>query len=231
MRYHRLKALVGEAGWSAIHGKHVLIAGLGGVGSYAFEAIVRSGVGKITIVDHDVYDITNLNRQLGALTETIGLPKVKVSRERAMAIDPDVHIVAKRLRIDKNNVASLFEEPLDFVIDAIDTVEAKVLLLEQAALRKVPIVCSMGFANKFHPEQIRLRKLSLTSVDPLAREFRRLVRIHGIGVDPMVVYSEEPPHPSSDETVHLGSNAYVPASAGLFLASHVINSFLGGISS
>jgi tRNA A37 threonylcarbamoyladenosine dehydratase len=228
MRYHRLRALVGEEGFQSIRSKSVLLAGLGGVGSYCFEALVRSGVGKITIVDHDVYDITNLNRQLGALTETIGRPKVEVSRERAHAIDPDIQIVVKHLRIDKNNVATLFAEPLDFVVDAIDSIEAKVLLIEQASLHQVPIVCSMGFANKFHPEQICLRKLSQTSVDPLAREVRRIVRIRQITADPMVVYSEEVPKKSMDPTVTLGSNAYVPASAGLFLASHVINSFVGG---
>lgn len=228
MRYQRLRALVGEANFQSIREKTVLLAGLGGVGSYCFEALVRSGVGKIVVVDHDVYDITNVNRQLGATTETIGRPKVEVSRERALAIDPEANIETKRLRIDKSNVSTLFEEPIDFVVDAIDSIEAKVLLIEQSALHSVPIVCSMGFANKFHPERIRIRKLSQTAVDPLAREVRRIARIHQIASDPMVVYSEEVPVSSTDPTVRLGSNAYVPAAAGLFLASHVINSILGG---
>jgi tRNA threonylcarbamoyladenosine dehydratase len=228
MRFQRFIALIGPEAFESIQAKTVLVAGLGGVGSYVFEALVRSGIKTLVIADHDCYDITNLNRQLGATQPTIGLAKVDVCEENAKAINPDIEIVKHRVFIDQTTIHSLFLRPIDFIVDAVDSIDAKLLLIQVAEELNIPIVCSMGFANKLHPEQILIKRLNQTSICPLAREVRRRCRAAGISSNPFVVYSEEPPIASQIPGVQLGSTSFTPSAAGLILASHVINTFLGG---
>ncbi len=226
MRFQRLEALIGADNLQLLHQKTVLIAGIGGVGSYAAEAIARSGIGTIILVDHDVVDATNINRQLIALDETVGRKKVEVMAERIKQINPMAVIVPLCLFIDATTIESLFSLKPDFIIDAIDSVPSKTLLIETAVAKKIAIIASMGFARKMHPEKIELTTLAKTETCPLAREIRYRLRRDGVKLDIPVVYSIETPIESKLDSVRLGSNAFVPSTAGLIMASYVINQII-----
>lgn len=225
MYFNRLENLIGKEKLKRLNQTNVFVFGLGGVGSYAAEALVRSGIGFIKVVDYDVVDITNMNRQLVALTSTIGHKKIDVFCERARNINPKISIIPVDLKVDDQNIETLLSEKPDYVIDCIDDVFAKVELIRMCQKLDIPIIISLGFANKFHPELIKISTLKKTSVCPLAKVMRKRVKDAGLSLDIPCVYSEEKPAQVIDSDI-LGSTAFCPSSAGLMMVSYVINQII-----
>ena len=216
-RYSRTRALIGEDGLARLKASSVLIIGIGGVGSYAAEAVARAGAGNITLMDGDSVQPSNLNRQLVALTSTVGRNKAEVMADRIRDIDPttDVTVLARFYKEDDELDLTKY----DWIIDAIDDVNAKTALIKKAIEEDVNIVSAMGAAGKLDT-QFKIADISKTSTCPLAKVMRKRLREVGIEHLP-VVYSEEKPAPHSDV---LGTLSYVPGAAGLCLAGYVIKS-------
>lgn len=219
-KFRRTVALIGEEKQNRLIGSKVLILGVGGVGSYAAEAIARAGVGTITLMDGDEVAESNLNRQLVALHSTIGRPKAEVAAERLRDINPDVEVsaVCAFYKSEKDIDVTAY----DYVVDAIDDVDAKVQLIKTCIEKGVPIVASMGAAGKFGTD-FMVADLSETMTCPLAKVMRKKLREIGIEHLP-VVYSKEKPVPRRGE---LGTMSYVPGSAGLVLGGYVIRQLAG----
>ena len=209
--------LIGEEGLSLLKTSSVLIVGVGGVGSYAAEAVARAGVGRITLMDGDIVQPSNLNRQLVALTSTLGRNKAEVMAERIRDINPEAEVTALARFYEEDDALDLTE--YDWIIDAIDSVNAKTALIKTAVEKDANIVSAMGAAGKFDT-QFKVADISKTSTCPLAKVMRKRLRETGIEHLP-VVYSEEKPVPRDGE---LGTLSYVPGSAGLCLAGYVIRS-------
>ena len=214
-RHERTKRLIGEDGLRRLRSARVIVIGVGGVGSYAAEACIRAGIGHLAFMDGDCVAPSNLNRQLVALTSTIGRNKAEVMAERAADIDPKAEITALPRFYRPDDDLDL--KQYDWIIDAIDDVEAKTELICRASALGVNIISAMGAAGKFCTD-FKAADISKTSVCPLARVMRRRLRDRGIEHLP-VVYSEEKPVPREDV---LGTLSYVPGSAGLTLAGYVI---------
>ena len=172
-RFKRIRALVGDAAMEKLQGATVMVVGCGAVGSFATEALARSGIGSIVVVDFDTVEISNINRQLFALTSTIGMPKVDVATARIRDINPNVNVRAINAFFDEKTVIDVSP---DFVIDAIDTVESKVALYKWCVARNIPFAASMGAALKSDPTQIRTGCILKTTVCPLAARVRKMVR-------------------------------------------------------
>ncbi len=226
MSLERFEALVGPEKLKLLRTRTVLVCGLGGVGSFCAEALARSGLGGMTLADFDAVAPTNLNRQLVALRSTIGQKKADVMASRIKDIDPAVAVRTFTEPIAPDNLDLLLDPAPDYVVDAIDDVSAKVALIARCVERNIPIVASMGFANKLDPAQIRLSTIDKTAVDPLAKTVRLRLRAQGVLAKVPVVYSTEPPLRSLVEGTRLGSCSFVPSVAGLYLASHVIHALL-----
>ena len=216
-RYSRTRQLIGEEGLAQLKASSVLIVGVGGVGSYAAEAVARAGVGNVTLMDGDTVQPSNLNRQLVALTSTIGRNKAEVMAERIRDIDPGTNVTALARIYEENDDLDL--TAFDWVIDAIDSVFAKTSLIKTAIDKDVNIVSAMGAAGKFDT-QFKVADISKTSTCPLAKVMRK--RLRDIGIEHLpVVFSEEKPVPREGV---LGTLSYVPGAAGLCLAGYVIRS-------
>lgn len=198
----------------------------GGVGSYTIEALTRSGIGKITLIDNDVVDITNINRQLIADTATIGKPKVEVAKERLLKINPNIEIITRQIFYDKTSKEKLLNTPYDYIVDAIDSVASKLSLVEEAYKRNIPIISCMGTGNKLDPTKFEIADISKTSVCPLAKVMRKELNKRGIH-HLKVVYSKEEPHRFDEENKRVpASISFVPSVAGLILAGEVIRDLL-----
>ena len=211
-----------------LHEKKVLIIGVGGVGGYAMENIIRAGIGSLTLIDGDMVDITNCNRQIIALDGTIGKPKVEVAAERCRMINPSGRIIARNCFLKTaEDISSLLDEGFDFVIDAIDDVPVKVELIRQLKEKNIPFISSMGAGGKVDPSQIRLGDISKTYGCPLARIMRSKLKEHRISKGVLTVFSPELPQ-RSFEHKKIGSISYIPAIFGCFCAAAAI-SYLSGI--
>lgn len=218
-QFARIIKMTGPDWLSSLQTKKVAVFGLGGVGSYVVEALVRNGLGEIVLVDHDTIDITNLNRQLYALHSTIGMAKVDVARSRCLDINPNLKITTyQEFYLPDQGQEDIFKD-CDFVIDAIDTVKAKLALIENCQRLEVPIISSMGTGNKLDPSRFVISDINKTSVCPLARVMRRELKQRGIKKCP-VLYSTESPQAVDGNTP--GSVSFVPSVAGLMLAGYVI---------
>ena len=212
---------------------HVLLLGLGGVGSYAAECLARSGVGELTLVDSDRVAPSNINRQSIALLSTVGRYKTEVMKEKIRDICPDTQVECRETFVLPDNVDTLFEERPDYIVDAIDTVSAKIAVAEKAREYKIPLISSMGTGNKLHGELFQIGDLSETSVCPLCRVMRRELKKRGIE-HLKVLYSTEKPIPpqapekGEDEGKRLppGSISFVPPVAGLLIAGEVVRDLL-----
>ncbi len=237
MIFDRLRLNIGQEALENLYTKTVLIVGIGGVGSYACEAIARCGIGKIIIVDKDIVDITNINRQLIALHSTVGKSKVEIMKERIVDINPKCEVVAVHKFFD-NEMLDIFQSnQIDFVIDACDTISAKYTIIEYCLNNNINFISSMGAANKVDPTKFKICLLDKTSYDPLARVLRRKVKYNGLKGKIPVVFSTEEQKKSINE-VRLGktrkevhppsSNAFTPSVCGLICASFVINSIVEG---
>ena len=215
----RTEILLGEEAIDRLGGCRVAVFGIGGVGGHVCEALVRSGIGAFDLVDKDVVSITNLNRQIIALRSTIGKSKVSVMKDRMLDIAPETHVRTYECFFTADNSDEFDFSEYDYVVDAVDTVAAKIEIIMKAREAGVPVISSMGAGNKLDPGRFRIADIYDTSVCPLARVIRREMRARG--VDSLkVVYSEEPAiRTGADET---GSTSFVPAAAGLMIAGEVI---------
>lgn len=223
--FDRTIRLVGEEGQARLLRAKVALFGLGGVGSYALEALVRAGIGEMLLVDGDVVEETNLNRQLIATRATLGQPKSEVARARALSIRPDMVIDARHAFYNAQTAGQFDLSRYDWVVDAIDTVSSKLLLIEQARAAGAKVISCMGAGNKLYTE-FEIADIEKTSVCPLARRMRTELKKRGIqGV--LAVYSKEPPLRPQDGERAPASISYVPGAAGLTLAGAVIRDLLG----
>lgn len=219
--YDRTERMIGDE-IEKLKNSSVIVFGVGGVGSYVVEALARAGIGKIAIVDKDVVDDSNINRQLVALHSTVGKPKVEVAKERIKDINPDIDVQAFPVCYSAENADSFDLSEYDFVVDAIDMVSSKLKLIEEAKSLDVPIISSMGMGNKLHPERIKIADISKTEMDPLAKVMRTELKKRRIKKVP-VVFSDEKP---LIRITPPGSISTVPSTAGLLIASYIINSIL-----
>lgn len=218
-QFARITRMVGPDWVNRLQNKKVAVFGLGGVGSYVVEALVRNGIGEIVLIDHDVVDLTNLNRQLYALHSTIGMNKVDVAKARCLDINPNLKITTyQTFYLPDQGQEDMFSN-CDFVVDAIDTVKAKLALIENCNQLGIKIISSMGTGNKLDPECFKITDIYKTSVCPLARVMRRELKIRGIKKC-LVLYSSELPQKVDGATP--GSVSYVPSVAGLMIAGYVI---------
>lgn len=220
----RLKKIIDEGTLCKIRNKTVLIIGLGGVGGHALESIARMGVNNIILVDNDIVDVTNLNRQLLSLSSNIGRKKVDVAKERVLDINKECNVITLSKFIDSSNYLELFSYNVDYIIDACDTVSTKILLIRECLDRNIKIISCMGTGNKFHPEMLEISELKGTSYDPLARVIRNKFKNEKRKI--MVVYSKEKGVKISDRIP--GSSSLVPSVAGVMCASFVINDIMEG---
>lgn len=227
--YDRTRRLIGEEKLEKLRASHVLLFGLGGVGSYVCEALIRAGIGRLSLVDHDAVDITNLNRQLFALRSTLGMAKTEAARLRCRDIDPETKVKTYREFAAAEGIPELFSRveselgPIDFAADAIDTVSSKLSIAAFCHERDIPLISCCGTGNKLHPELLHIDDIYKTSVCPLCRVMRKELKARGIP-KLTVCYSEEPPVRTGSRTP--ASISFVPSAAGLLIASHIVNKLI-----
>ena len=245
-RFTRTEMLLGKEAMSILAKSKVIVFGLGGVGGYTVEALARSGVGNLTLVDNDVVSESNINRQIIALWQTVGKYKTDVCAERVLSINPDINVTKKQMFFLPENAQNIDFTEFDYIVDAIDTVSAKICLAETASRLGISIISSMGTGNKLNPTMLEVADIYSTSVCPLARVMRTELRKRGIK-SLKVVYSKEPPiSPKAVQAIQdssnaqldgedsdkqrkksiPGSTAFVPPAAGLIIASEVIKDLI-----
>lgn len=222
-QFERTRMLLGQEAMDKLRKAHVAVFGAGGVGGYIVEALVRSGVGNLDIIDKDEVSVTNLNRQIIATWDTIGRDKVDVMKERALSINLDVKVNTHKCFYLPENADEFDLGRFSYVADAVDTVTAKIELAIRAKRAKVPIISSMGTGNKLNPMQLEIADIYQTSVCPLARVMRRELRKRDIQ-ELKVLYSKEEPIPVGNAVP--GSVSFVPSAAGLMIASEIIKDII-----
>ncbi len=237
--YSRTRLLLGSEGMEKLKNAHVAVFGLGGVGGYVVEALARCGVGTLELVDHDTVSLSNINRQILATRETVGMEKSEAARLRVQAIDPEIKVIARHQFFGPDTKAEFDFSKYTYVVDAIDTVTGKLALVQAAREVNVPILCCLGTGNKLDPTAFRIGDIYETSVCPLARIMRKECRKRGIEKLKVLYSLEEPIKPEilPDDPVLQelpggrnalpGSVAFVPAAAGLIIAGQVIRDITG----
>lgn len=223
MQSQRTEILIGENGVKTLSQKSVLIVGVGGVGGYVCEMLARSGVGKLTLIDFDTVDLTNINRQIAALHSTVGQSKVEVLKNRVHDINPNIKVAAVRQKISIDNIDEVLSENFDFVVDAIDDVENKILLIKTCQEKQIRLVCALGSGNRLDIPKFEVTDISKTENDGLAKKIRLGLRHLGINHQ-TVVYSKQDRVKTNTTTI--GSISYFPAMCGCVIAGFVINSLL-----
>lgn len=243
--FSRFSMLVGDNAIEKLKNSNIIIFGIGGVGSYTVEALVRSGVGNITIVDYDEISESNINRQLHALHSTVGMSKAEIMKKRILDINPECNVTLIKELAYKNIERFLGgNQKYDFVVDAVDVISSKIEIVEYCYKNDINIVSSMGFGNKMHPEMVEISTIENTSVCPMARTIRSILRKKNIRNIPVVYSKEKAIVPDKSDNysfekptefrennelprkVTPGSNAFVPGTAGLVIASYVIRKLL-----
>ncbi|KGP71013.1 tRNA threonylcarbamoyladenosine dehydratase [Pontibacillus yanchengensis] len=240
-QFSRNELAIGKEGLQLMKDATVAVLGIGGVGSFSAEALVRSGVGRLILIDKDDVDITNINRQLHSLLSTVGQSKVDVMADRLHDINPECEVIRLKMFYTEETYEQLFQYEPDYVIDASDTISYKIHLIKQCIDRNINIISSMGAANKTDPTQFEIANIFDTSYDPMARVIRNRLRKDGYRKGVPVVYSKEKPiriredireaiTPDDPKTRKAeqppSSNAFVPSVSGLIMASHVVNTIL-----
>lgn len=233
--FSRTELLIGQEGLAALKRASVMVLGAGGVGSHCIEALARCGVGKLILVDNDTVSLTNINRQSIAYHSTVGQYKTKVMEQRIKDICPDTEVVTYEMFVLPDNAEALFKEKPDYIVDAIDTVTAKLILAEKALAYNIPIISSMGTGNKLHGELFEIADISKTSVCPLCKVMRKELKARGI-YHLKVLYSKEKPVDTSGRMIEEdsggrrslpGSISFVPPVAGLLIAGEVVRDIAG----
>ena len=242
----RTELLIGKDGLNKLKGSKIIVFGVGGVGSFTVEALVRAGVGTIVLVDDDTICLTNLNRQIHATYDTVGKVKVEAMKDRVLSINKACNVITHQVFVTKENIPEIITDDVDYVVDAIDTVSAKIALVEYCNEKGIKIICSMGTGNKFDPTQFKVADIYDTKVCPLAKDMRHELRKREIK-SLKVVYSEEmPTKPKQDDVVTCktgcvctggtkkcaikrqipGSISFVPPVAGMIIGGEVIKDLL-----
>lgn len=242
----RTELLIGKDGLNKLKGSKIIVFGVGGVGSFTVEALVRAGVGTIVLVDDDTICLTNLNRQIHATYDTVGKVKVEAMKDRVLSINKACNVITHQIFVTKENIPEIITDDVDYVVDAIDTVSAKIALVEYCNEKSIKIICSMGTGNKFDPTQFKVADIYDTKVCPLAKVMRHELRKREIK-SLKVVYSEEmPTKPKQDDVVTCktgcvctggtkkcaikrqipGSISFVPPVAGMIIGGEVIKDLL-----
>ncbi len=230
----RAELLFKKEGLEKLKNSHVMVVGLGGVGSFAAEFIARAGVGKMTIVDGDVVDITNINRQLPALHSTVGKPKVDIVGDRLMDINPELELIRLKEFLSPERAYELVTTEYDYVLDCIDSITPKLNLILSARRKKVKIISNMGAGGKYEASKVRVADISKTDVCPLAKTMRKRLRKEGVSKGVKAVFSVETPDESSLKMTDgtnfkksfFGTNSWMPALFGLHAAETVIRQLL-----
>ena len=223
-KFQRLEMIIGKDNLNNLKNKSVLILGVGGVGGYVVEALARSNIGTLILVDYDKVEESNINRQIIALNSTIGKSKVDVLEERIKDINSGCKVIKIDKFIDNNNFNELFDNNIDYFVDACDTVLVKKLVIKECLKRNIPFISSMGTGNKLDPSKLEIIDIRKTVNDPLARLLRKFVKDEKINKKVMVLSSKELPIKTGERTP--GSSAFVPSSAGLLIASYIVRSFI-----
>lgn len=220
--FERTISLVGLDNFERIKEKNVLIVGLGGVGGYATESLVRSGIHNLILIDHDTIDITNLNRQIISNSKNIGNDKVDEFKKRILDINPNCNVITHKLFLDRTNYQLLDNYKIDYIIDCCDSTDTKKLLIDYSIEKDIKLISSMGTANKLNPMKLEITDIRKTSYDPLAKILRKYVNDLKTNKKIMVVSSTEQPLKRESLT----SLVFVPASAGLLCANYVITDII-----
>lgn len=243
-QFSRNELAIGKEGLDIMKNSTVAVLGIGGVGSFAAEALARSGVGRLILVDKDTVDITNVNRQLIALLSTVGQPKAELMKERIKDINPDCEVIALKMFYTEETYEEFFNYGMDFVVDASDTIMYKIHLMKECLKRNIPIISSMGAANKMDPTRFKIADISKTHTDPIAKVIRTKLRKERIHKGIPVVFSDESPiviredvkeevgnpnAPIRKAQMPPSSNAFVPSTCGLIMASYVVRQLLANI--
>lgn len=221
--FDRLISLIGFEKFKLIQEKRVLVIGLGGVGGYVVEGLVRSGIEKLTIIDKDTVDVTNLNRQIIALNSTIGMKKSELIKSRILDINGNAKLESLDMYLTEEDIPKLDLNNYDYVVDAIDDVKVKTALIKYSLDNDVNLISSMGTAKKMHPELLKMTTLDKTMYDPLAKKLRTNLRGYKINKLKVLTSMETPI--KIDNNV-LGSSAFVPSIGGLLIASYIINDII-----
>lgn len=245
-QFSRTELAIGAEGLDILKNSTVAVLGIGGVGAMAVEGLARTGIGRIILIDKDVVDITNVNRQIHALTTTIGQKKADLMSERVKLINPDCETIALNMFYTEETYEELFKYDIDYVLDASDTIMYKIHLIKECRRRKIPLISSMGAANKMDPTKFQVADISKTHMDPMARVIRTKLREGGIKKGVKVVFStEQPVKPRADVTEKIvpagakirkakqppASNSFVPPVVGLIMVSAAVRDLLqaGGV--
>lgn len=225
-QFSRTELLIGKEGIDKLQKAKVAIFGIGGVGSFVVEGLARAGIGKLIIVDYDKYDITNINRQLGALHSTIGKYKVDVMKERILDINPNAIVEAYRPDEIEGGETNIIDSSITYIVDAIDTMENKIKLIEKANSENINIITATGAGNKLDPTKFEIADIYKTSVCPVCRILRKELKNRNIK-KLKVVYSKEVPQKiSQNGSKTLGSISFVPSVAGLIIAGEVVKDII-----
>lgn len=235
-RFSRTALLLGDDAINKLKTKHVAVFGLGGVGGYVTEALARAGVGKITVADNDVVSESNINRQIIALTSTVGKKKTELWKERIKDINPEAEVETLDMFVVRENADEIDFSAFDLVVDAVDTVTAKLVIIEKAKKAGCKVISAMGTGNKTRPELFRISDVSKTSVCPLARVMRKELKARGITGVKVLYSTEDAVKPAENADVRaenvkrraiVGSLPYVPSVAGLLIAAEAVRELLG----
>jgi tRNA A37 threonylcarbamoyladenosine dehydratase len=221
--FERLELLIGKDNVKKLNNTKVLVIGLGGVGGILTETLVRNGIENIIIIDNDTIDITNKNRQIIALDSSIGKKKTDIMKERLLDINSNCKVEIISDFIDKNNIDLLFKDPVDYVIDACDTVSTKILLIEECLKRNIKVISSMGMGKKTDLSKLKIMDIRKTSYDKLAKVVRKKLKDDGINEKVMVLSSDEEP---IDTKENIGSYSPLTSYAGLLIADYVIKDII-----
>ena len=239
--FERTEMLIGPEGMKKLHDSKVLILGIGGVGSFVAEGLARAGIGHLVLCDHDLVDITNINRQIHATIQTVGQIKAAAMKERLLMINPSLEVTVHPYLYTAETAAKIIESDIDYVVDAIDMVTSKLHLVEYCSSHEIPLIASMGTGNKMNPMMLEVADIYQTSVCPLAKVLRKELKKRGIKSLKVVYSKEQPMKPFSlplDEAVETlqengykrrgtpGSISFVPSVAGLIIASEVVKDLI-----
>lgn len=222
--FSRFEKIIGNNNLDLLANKCVLVLGCGGVGGYVIEALARSNIGTLILVDYDRIDITNINRQIIALNSTIGQKKVDVLENRIKDINDSCNVIKIDKFIDSDNIFELFNYKIDYLVDACDTMSTKKKIIKECLARKIRFISCMGTGNKFNPWDLEITDIRNTVNDPLARVIRKFIKDEKINDKVMVLSSTEVPVKTGDRVP--GSTSFVPSAAGIMIASYVIKSFI-----
>lgn len=233
-QFSRTELIFGAEAMDKLKNSRVAVFGIGGVGGHTVEALVRSGLGAIDLIDNDTVSVTNINRQMVATTKTVGMDKVDVAKQRCLDINPEINVIVHKVFYTPETAEQFDFSQYDYIVDAIDTVTGKLALIENAKKVNVPIICSMGAGNKLDPTAFRVADISKTSVCPLAKTMRVECRKRGFkkikcvySIEPAIKPNESEEQPTGTRRQVPGSNAFVPSVAGLIIAGEVIKDITG----